>query len=113
MGVASEFLAFQVGDVVLVEPVPADPVQPNDCDWWIGQIIHVDGGAREPNVPTMFQVWDVDTGAIKWVNADEATRLILKNYEPLETNQFILKSTTIYKHNKRTSKRYIHKRTFN
>ena len=32
-------------------------------------MIWVDGGARNPRVPTLFQVADVDTGVINWVNA--------------------------------------------
>ena len=46
-----------------------------DADWWMGWIIHVDGGARDPRVPTLFQVADCDTGHVRWISADEATRL--------------------------------------
>ena len=33
------------------------------------------GGARNPKVPTLFQVADVDTGVINWVNADLVTHI--------------------------------------
>ena len=34
-----------------------------------------DGGARNPKVPTLFQVADVDTGVINWINADLMTHI--------------------------------------
>ena len=36
----------------------------------MADVIWVDGGARNPKIPTLFQVADVDTGFINWVNAD-------------------------------------------
>ena len=33
------------------------------------------GGARNPKVPTLFQVADVDTGTINWINADLVTHI--------------------------------------
>ena len=38
--------------------------------WRMADVIWVDGGARNPKEPTLFQVADVDTGVINWVNAD-------------------------------------------
>ena len=43
--------------------------------WRMADVIWVDGGARNPKVPTLFQVADVDTGVINWVNADLVTRI--------------------------------------
>ena len=43
--------------------------------WRLADVIWVDGGARNPDVPTLFQVTDVDTGAINWVTADLVTDL--------------------------------------
>ena len=42
----------------------------------MAQVIHVDGGARNPKVPTMFQVADVDDGSITWVNADLVSHIV-------------------------------------
>ena len=44
----------------------------------ITDVIWVDGGARNPKVPTLFQVADVDTGVINWINTHltELTRPI-------------------------------------
>ena len=36
--------------------------------WRMADVIWVDGGARNPKVPTLFQVADVNTGGINWVN---------------------------------------------
>ena len=38
-------------------------------------VIWVDGGARNPKVPTLVQFADVDTGIINWVNADLVTHI--------------------------------------
>ena len=43
--------------------------------WRMADVIWVDGGARNPKVPTLFQVADVDTGDINWVNADLVTHI--------------------------------------
>ena len=44
--------------------------------WRMADVIWVDGGARNPKVPTLFQVADVDTGVIQWINADEVSDVI-------------------------------------
>ena len=45
-------------------------------DWRMADVTWVDGGARNPKVPTLFQVPDVDTGVINWVNADLVTHIV-------------------------------------
>ena len=45
-------------------------------DWRMADVIWVDGGASSPKVPTLFQLADVDTGVINWVNADLVTHII-------------------------------------
>ena len=45
-------------------------------DWRMADVIHVDGGARNPMVPTLFQVADVDSGVIRWVCADLVTHIV-------------------------------------
>jgi electron transfer flavoprotein alpha/beta subunit len=42
----------------------------------MGDVISVDGGARDPRVPTLFQIADVDSGEIRWVNADCVTHVV-------------------------------------
>ena len=38
-------------------------------DWWMGQVIFCEGGARDPKVNSLFQVADVDSGVIRLINA--------------------------------------------
>jgi len=45
-------------------------------DWWMGQVIWCEGGARDPKVNTMFQIADVDDGCVRWVNADQVTHIV-------------------------------------
>ncbi len=45
-------------------------------DMRMAEVIWVDGGARNPKVPTLFQVADVDTGVITWINADLVTHIV-------------------------------------
>ena len=41
-----------------------------DNDWWMGMMVLCEGGARKPDVNSLFQIADVDDGTIRWVNAD-------------------------------------------
>ena len=52
-------------------------VIPTDTDgaWRMADVISVDGGARNPKIPMLFQVADVDTGVINWINADLVTHI--------------------------------------
>ena len=50
-------------------------VTDTEVAWRMADVIWVDGGARNPRVPRLFQVADVDTGVIHWVNADLATHI--------------------------------------
>ena len=43
-------------------------VTDTDGAWRMADVIWVDGGARNPKGPTLFQVADVDTDVINWVN---------------------------------------------
>ncbi len=66
---ASKFLKVKVGDyVVVAENYPTD----SKCNSreWIGQIIHIAGGAREPQENSLFQIIDIDSGLIQIINAD-------------------------------------------
>ena len=74
---------------MLVEPLPTDTGAGGD--WWMGWIIHVDVGARDPRVPTLFQVADCDTGHVRWISADEATRLFLSGLETSNVVDFTSK----------------------
>ncbi len=45
-------------------------------DWWMGQVIHCGGAARDPSIHNLFQIADVDSGMIRWVNADLVTQIL-------------------------------------
>ena len=65
----SVFLHVRAGMTVIVE---------DGSDWRMADVIWVDGGARNPKVPTFFQVADADTGVINLVNADLVTATVLR-----------------------------------
>ena len=50
-------------------------------DRWSSQVIHCGGAAWELKVHNLFQIADVDSGVIRWVNADLVTH-ILPGLEP-------------------------------
>ena len=58
------FLHVKAGMTVIAE---------DGRDWRMADVTWVDGGARNPKVPTLFQVADVDTGVFNWINADLVT----------------------------------------
>jgi hypothetical protein len=60
------FLAVRVGDLVAVQGC---------ADWWIGQVIHAEGGAR-CNANSLFQIACVDSGVIRTVNADAVLDIV-------------------------------------
>jgi hypothetical protein len=64
------FLAVRVGDAVLV--------QPGGDDWWVGQVIHREGGAR-CNGNSFFQIACVDTGVIRTVNPNWVTGVVQRS----------------------------------
>ena len=43
------FLSVKAGMTVIVGSDESD-------DWWMADVIHVDGGARNPKMPTLFQL---------------------------------------------------------
>ena len=61
------FLHVRAGMTVIVE---------DGSDWRMADVIWVDGGARNPKIPTLFQGADVDTGVINCVNADLVTHIV-------------------------------------
>ena len=67
--VASDFLFVKSGDIIVVEE-DSPVIGRSKSDWWIGHVIHVVGGARDPSTPSLFQVACVDTGMIRTINAD-------------------------------------------
>ena len=69
------FLNVRTGDYVIIQAEQRVALKP-DTNWWMGQVIFCEGGARDPRVNTMFQIANVDDGCIFWVNADEVTHVV-------------------------------------
>lgn len=61
------FLAVRVGDRVAVAN--------GDQNWWIGDVIHAEGGAR-CGANSLFQIACVDSGVIRTVNADAVVDIL-------------------------------------
>ena len=46
-----------------------------DKDWWMGQVLHCGGTARDPSMHNLFQIADVYSAVICRVNADLVTHI--------------------------------------
>ena len=47
----------------------------------MGQVIHCGGAARDPSMHNLLQIADVDTGVVRWVNADLVTHILPREPE--------------------------------
>ena len=59
-----EFLKVKRGDTVLVGEDE------------IAKVLSFIGGARDPDIPTLFQVANIDTGEIHYVNANDVKEIV-------------------------------------
>ena len=73
------FLGVKIGDLVLVQS-KLNP-DPTDTDWWIGWIIGSPYKFKEIHGITMLTIVDTDSGEIRYVNAEQTTRLSLAGME--------------------------------
>ena len=69
------FMGVKSGDVVVVWDHP-ELVDSDTNAWWMGKVIFMEGSARNPKAPSLFQIADVDSGVIRWVNADCVQKVI-------------------------------------
>ena len=79
MGGSASSLSRDKGDPLFLSVKPGMTVicsEDSGEGWWMGDVITIDGGARDPKVPTLFQIVDVDTGRVRWVNADLVTHIV-------------------------------------
>ena len=74
---APVFLGVKPGDIVVVWEHP-ELVNSDSTAWWMGEIIFMEGSARNPKAPSLFQIADVDSGVIRWVNADCVRRVMIQ-----------------------------------
>ena len=75
------YLGVKPGDVVLVWDHP-ELVDSDSSAWWVGEVIVIDRSVRDSREPSLFQVADVDSGVIRWVNADCVQKLCLPLNSP-------------------------------
>ena len=68
------FLGVTPGDTVVVFE-REDVVDSSVADWFMAIVLFVEGSARDSNAPSLFQVADIDTGAVQFVNADQVEKL--------------------------------------
>lgn len=81
---APAFLNVKPGDYVIIQAEQRVALEP-DANWWMGQVVFCEGGARDPRVNAMFQIANVDNGCILWVNADEVTHIV-RSFDDLTLN---------------------------
>ena len=70
------FLGIMPGDTVVVFEREA-VVDSSVSDWFMATVLFVEGSARDPKAPSLFQVSDIDTGTIQFVNADQVERVMI------------------------------------
>ena len=61
--------------VLSVKPGITGVVTEEDS-WWMGDVLYKEGGARNPKVPTLFRISCLDSGVLRWVNADLVTHIV-------------------------------------
>ncbi len=69
------FLSVRAGDFVVVEDVPIKSFD-KEIEWWIGCVLFRVRGARDGSTNTIFQVFNIDTGNVICINADQVTRIL-------------------------------------
>ncbi len=69
------FLSVKPGQFVVVREA-SNVVMTDQTTWTVAEVIWCEGGARNPAHLTMFQVMDVDTGLVRWINADQAIHVL-------------------------------------
>lgn len=69
VGLPPVFLSVTAGMTVICG-------DPEGDDWWMADVLQVAWEAREPGVPSLFHVVDVDGGTRRWVCADLVTHIV-------------------------------------
>ena len=69
------FLSVIPGQFVVVKESP-NVVMADKTTWSVAEVVWCEGGARNPAHTTMFQVMDVDSGIVRWVNPDAVSHVL-------------------------------------
>ena len=78
---SSVFLRVSPGDVVIVWEHP-EIVDADSRAWWMGEVLFVEGSAREHKAHSLFQVSYIDNGKICFVNADQVRKVFASMSSP-------------------------------
>ncbi len=65
------FLSAQLGDFVVVEEQESLLSNESQRFSWIGRVLHIVMGARSTHQNSLFQLLDLESGSIRFVNADQ------------------------------------------
>ena len=71
------FLGVTPGDTVVVFERKA-VVDSSFSDWFMATVLFIEGSARDPKAPSLFQVADIDTGVVQFVNADQVEKVMMR-----------------------------------
>ncbi len=69
------FLSAQLGDFVLVKECEYPFGKRSQSKYWVGRIIFIVTGPRNSNQNSLFQLIDLKSGYVQFVNADEVLHL--------------------------------------
>jgi len=75
-------LVVKPGDVVVVWEHP-ELVNSDSDAWYLAEVLCCEGGARDAQSALRLQVADVDTGALRWCDADCVERVLISVTHPV------------------------------
>ena len=75
-------LVVKPGDVVVVWEHP-ELVNSDSDAWYLAEVLCCEGGARDAQSASRLQVADVDTGALRWCDADCVERVLISVTHPV------------------------------
>ena len=75
LGNRPPFIGLKAGDLVLVQST-TNP-DPSDTDCWMGWVVRCAHQSQCIDGTTLYEVKDADTGELRSVDAEHATRLVL------------------------------------
>ena len=75
-------LVVKPGDVVVVWEHP-ELVNSDSDAWYLAEVLCCEGGAGDAQSASRLQVADVDTGALRWCDADCVERVLISVTHPV------------------------------
>ena len=78
-GDASKFITLTKDDPVFLhvkEGMTVIITNPGNHAWCMADVLEVNNEAHDPKIPILFQVADVDTGVVSWINPERVTHIV-------------------------------------